>query len=310
MPLLFPFALFATIIFLIVWPFVRWKLTAIPLLTLILTANDVRAFFPINFTGEVPPHTLRLMSFNVGNNKREINQEFIAYLLQCEADIICIQEYNYWSQAINDSSLNKAYPYIYYVKNENHTALLSKYPILSSTHIKYETFGNSSHAHEILYGKDTLLIVNNHFQSYSFGVSDFDKYDELKKKSTSMTDREKDTKNLLSKLIQGNKARGPQVETVADYVNNHHRKYTIVCGDFNEPVTGYAHYVMTNKLDIPLHNAFTLSGNGSAYTYSNHGISYRIDHILVSDSIIPHKAGIDESCTFSDHFPIYFASWS
>ena len=305
MPLLFPFALFATTIFLIVWPFVKWKLTAIPLLTMILTAKDVRAFIPFNFPCSAPEHALKFMSFNVGNNKREINDEFIAYLLQCDADIIGMQEYSIWSKALDDESINKVYPYIFHESKENNTALLSKYPILSTTYIKYESLGNSSHAHEVLYGNDTILIVNNHLQSYSFGDADFDNYNEITKKSTSMSDREKDTKNLLSKLIHGNKIRGTQVETVAKYVDEHKRKYTIVCGDFNEPVTGYAHYVMTNKLDITLHNAFTLSGNGTAYTYSNHGITYRIDHILISDSIKPYQAGIDESCTFSDHFPIY-----
>ncbi len=302
LPLLFPFLLLANILLAVMWLFIRKKFALISLAGMLLCITDIRAICPINLPSTAPQGSIKVMSFNVGNNQVDKNPELIEYITKSNPDILCLQECNTHSKILEDTVIKQNYPYIEYNENKASTVVcLSKYPITSAENINYESKGNSSSAYNVLIDKDTMLIVNNHFQSYLLKPFEIDEYKGITGKSTSMEEREKGTKDIVSKVSEANKKRGPQVDKVCEYIDKHFKRHTIVVGDFNEPPTSYAHYKLTKKLK----DAFTRAGNGLGFTYSRNKIHYRIDHILYSDNMTPYETEVDKSCKISDHYPIF-----
>lgn len=300
LPLLFPYFLAASLFFLMAWLFIKWKMAFISLAAMILCATDIRGYFPINIPSEAPQSAFKIMSYNIGGVTKQKKDSLIEFMLENAPDIICFQECGKSLDLPNDERVAKAYPYNNINGKEGRNVCLSKFPILSSENIKYESHGNASTAHRILIGYDTLLVINNHLQSYLLAKTDIQEYKDITGKSTSMSDREKNTKDVVRKIMIGNKQRGPQAEIVLDYIQKHWERLTIACGDFNENTTGYAHYLFTKELN----DAYTRTANGFGFTYSRNKIHYRIDHILCSDAFKPYDCHVVSSCNLSDHFPI------
>ena len=300
LPLFFPFFLLANIIFLLVWLFLKRKLMLISGIAMLACITDIRAYFPINLPENVPNDALRVLSMNTGDAHESVRDSVINYFFETNADIICLQEV-YWNKKwMDDERVRAQYPYIKYVDHKSRMTSLSKYPIIRVEKIDFNGGSNMSFASWIDVEGDTLLVVNNHFQSYNFGKKLMDEYKSITRQSTSMNDREKSTKDVFSCLVEGNRKRGPQVDVVCRFLDKHPQRHTIVCGDFNETANGYAHYQLTKHLN----DAYTRTGNGFGFTYSRNRIHYRIDHILCSENIEPFNCHIDKSCTLSDHFPI------
>lgn len=301
-PLIFPYLLLLNILMLIAWLFIKRKWAFISLSAMLLSITDIRGYFPLNLPNNAPQGCLKVMSYNVGKVKKEALPEFIAYLETVNPDILCFQEYARGLKLDEDSIIRQNFPYI--ITNDKRVSAaicLSKYPIVDHDFIEYDSKGNSSVAYEIVVDNDTIMVMNNHFQSYSFNPEEIDEYKKITGKSASISDREKGTKDVVTKIIIGNKLRGPQVDAVCEYLEKHSRHYTIVLGDFNEPTMSYAHYKLTKNMK----DAFTRSGNGFGFTYSRNKIHYRIDHILCSDNMIPYEAEVDKDADFSDHYPIF-----
>ena len=268
---------------------------------LILSITDIRGYFPLNLPNNAPQGCLKVMSYNVGKITKEYTSEFISYLEKVNPDILCLQECSKSLNLDEDSTIAQIFPYI--SSNDvklSSTMCMSKYPIVGQDFIEYESKNNSSVAYCIEYDKDTILLVNNHLQSYSMNQDEIDEYKKITGRSASISDREKGTKDIVSKIIKGNKIRGPQVDTVCNYIESHPKHYTIVVGDMNEPAMSYSHYKLTKNLN----DAFTRSGNGFGFSYSRNKIHYRIDHILCSDNITPYEAEVDKDIDISDHYPI------
>ena len=213
---------------------------------------------------------------------------------------MCLQEAGGLGKAIDIGALEiDEYPY-HSAEEKKGIACLSKYPILSNNNISYSSESNSSYAVEILIGTDTVLVVNNHFESYRLNSTDKESYKELIKKPEEVN-VEKSYDTLTDKLVAANAIRGPQVDSVATFIEKSHHKYIIACGDFNESPISYSHHRLTQILN----DAYTRSGNGPGLSYNRHGMYFRLDHILISDNIESHKTVVDSSVDFSDHYPIY-----
>jgi len=301
LPLIFTYLAVANILFAIAWLLIRKKYALISVAALLICITDIRATFPINIPSNAPQGSIKVMTFNIANNNKSKTPEFVEYINKINPDILCLQECNTHNQLMEDTIIKQLYPYITYNDTRVSTiALFSKFPIVKNENIEYESKGNSSSAYNIVINGDTALIINNHLQSYLFAKNEIDEYKSITGKTTSLSDREKGTKDVVSKIIAANKQRGPQVEAVCNYMEKNFRRYTIVMGDFNEPPTSYAHYMLTKKLK----DTFTRAGNGFGFTYSRNKIHYRIDNILCSKDIIPYETEVDKSCQLSDHYPV------
>ncbi len=310
--LLFPVFLLANFLFFCFWLVVWRRCALFPLLAFLCCWGSIRAYFPINlFQNEKPEKTIKVLSYNTlafGDRKphtKEKPNEVLAYLQQSDADIICLQEY------IVDGKLKKKdvdyalrkYPYRHYysfANGFNGLGCYSKYPILSSKTITYESESNASVAYRLKVGNDTLLVVNNHLESNRIGSSEVSTYKEV----IDVKDSKKvyaGLWELLKKMAGAVRIRAGQAEAVAAYVKEFQGDKVIVCGDFNDTPISYTHRTMSDGLK----DAFTESGNGLGVSFNRHQMYFRIDHILLSKQLKVFDCTVDNTIDASDHYPIW-----
>lgn len=302
--LLFPVFLCTNILFVLFWLFFKWKYASLSLLGLLLCFGTARAYLPVNFRSEAPDDAIKIMTYNAGmfgfaDGHTWEDNPVLEMILNSDADIVCLQEIGGFGAAVNRGELRQdKYPY---TVMDNGLACLSKFPILSKRRIKYTSWGNSSFAYELRVGQDTVLLVNNHFESYKLSRADKALYKDVLTNPQN-AEGNSDLKNLIGRMMRSNKTRGAQVDSVKTYLdaNAPNYRHVIVCGDFNETPVSYSH----NRLTENLNDAFASSGNGLGFTYRRNGMFFRLDHILVNDAVKVHDAHVDYSTDASDHYPM------
>ena len=319
--MLLPAPLFFTILFIPIWLVFKYKYSLLSIAALIICASALRAYCPFNpFTAKPPKNALRFMSYNTYGfgylQKSWKDNDVLNYIVNVDADILCLQEI----EGFNDDSvqmiLHEAYPYIM-CDNEKTPLLtvLSKYPIISAEPIDYPDTYNSSCIFKVLYDNgDTIAIINNHLESYRFTRDERETFNEMVKETADYHNygQHADTLQngarwdeslslLIDKLENANAKRSQQVDTLVEIINNITCPYIIVCGDFNDSPVSYAHQKLTRHLN----DAYTRTGNGLGITYNRNHMYFRIDNILISENITPYKAKVDKSIRESDHYPIF-----
>ena len=310
--LFFPIFLFGNFFFFLFWLLVYWKYAWLPLIALLVCWNAVRTYFPINGWGEeTPEDAIKILSYNTQafgekspHTKRNPN-DVLSYLQNCDADIICLQEY-IWGGKLKKADIDNAlrdYKYKHFQsigKGLNGLGVYSRYPILSATPLKYKTNRNGSVAYRIKVGNDTLLVVNNHLESFKIHESDV----EIVQGMVAELGSEKqlaDGWKLLNKLALATAIRSRQADVLLKTVADAKEKYVVVCGDFNDSPISYTHHVLHEKLD----DAFVEAGNGFGISYHEHQLFFRIDHILLSRNMKVYDCVVDNTTEASDHYPIW-----
>lgn len=307
--LLFPVFLCVNIGFVLFWLIFKWKIVLLPLLGMLLCAPSIRTYIPLNIPQTPPAGCLKVLSYNTMSFGRDksvplAENQVFKYIKECDADIVCLQEAMkvYTDEA--SKMLKDVYPYnSLYLIADNYNACFSKYPILSSSKIDYPSDKNASYVYEILVGGDTLLVVNNHLESYRLTPEDKDDYKSIIKnyKTPEQNNSEIKYLSLIGKLPPVDSIRGIQADSVAAFVERNAGRYMIVCGDFNASPISYPHYRLTRCLN----DAYTRSGNGPGISYNSSGMYFRIDNILISPNMTAYGAKVDNSISASDHYPIY-----
>lgn len=303
--LIFPLFLFLDVAFVIFWLIFKLKLVVLPLAGILICIGAVRAYFPINIPQIPPENAIKVLSYNVlhfGENSRTDFEEnpILNYILQSGADIVCLQEASSYDMERVKGDIERVYPFKELEKSRmTVSVLLSKYPILSCMEIDYPSETNSSFAYEVLIGKDTVLVINNHLESYKLNDDDKQQYKQIIKNPES-EDVEEKYNSLVAKIVKATAIRGAQADSVAAFVERSHHKYIISCGDFNDSPVSYVHHSMTRNLK----DAYTCSGNGPGLSYNRNGMYFRLDNILVSDGFVPYGAVVDRKIKASDHYPI------
>lgn len=304
--MVFPIFLVGSLFFLVFWLVFKRRLMLISLVGMLLCVSSIRTFFPLNYPVDIPEGCIKVMSYNVMafgkcNSIPWEENEIVHYINQSQADIVCLQEGNVtWSTSVQQL-FDEVYPYVVTdtVKTSTFLAILSKFPVLSTERIHYESVSNASLAHRVLVGSDTLLVVNNHFESYKLKAKDKDDYKAIIK-DPEADENEQRYDSLVYKLQKANAIRAMQVDSVAQYVQKSGCRYVLCVGDFNAPSLSYPHYRLTRDLN----DAYTRSGNGPGISYNRSGMYFRIDNILVSPNITPYGAKVDAFSKLSDHYPI------
>lgn len=310
--LLFPVFLLVNLLFLLFWLFIWPRCAIFPLLAFLCCWGSIRTYLPINlFQEEKPEKVLKLLSYNTcafGEKEphtKEKPNKVLAYLQESGADVICLQEYIVGGRLKKkdvDYALRE-YPYRHYysfANGYNGLGCYSKYPILSSRPITYESASNASIAYQLKVGNDTLLVVNNHLESNRVGDTEVNTYQEVidakdgKKVYTGLWE-------LLKKMAGAITVRARQAEAVAETVKDFQGKHVVVCGDFNDTPISYTHRIMGDGLK----DAFVESGNGLGVSFNRHRMYFRIDHILVSKQMKVFDCTVDDTINASDHYPIW-----
>ena len=304
--MLFPLFLTGSAAFIVFWLIFKRRCMLISIIGMALCGSSIRTYIPLNYPSAPPEGSIKVMSYNVMNFGKHDSipwdeNYIVQYINWSGADIVCLQEGGNTKGTTVFEMFDSIYPHIVVdsVKNAPHLILLSKYPVLSSQRIEYESETNASFAHTLLMGSDTLLVVNNHFESYKLKDKDKDDY------KTIIKDPEDDANeqrydSLVFKLNAANAIRALQADTVARFIEQSTCRYILCVGDFNDPSLSYTHYRLTRHLN----DAYTRSGNGPGFSYNRSGMYFRIDHILTSPNITSYKTKVDCYSRMSDHYPI------
>lgn len=259
--------------------------------------------------------TIKVLSYNVmgfNNLQKDKNNQnrILNYIKSQNPDIVCLQEYAVSgnTKLVTQQDVDKAlegfkYKSIVRVGNKNSynkLACFSKYPILSYERIDYKSQFNGSIAYRIVVESDTILVVNNHFESNKITLED-KVFVERLLQLEEQHDLIKETKGLLRKIVDASIIREKQAKAVVSYIDEAPERRVIVCGDFNDSPLS-----RTNKLfaDIQLKSAFSTSGFGLGISYNQNMFYFRIDNILTNNNLKAYNCVVDNSIKDSDHYPI------
>ena len=254
-------------------------------------------------------HRLTVLTWNterMGNFAKPDKNEVLRFLMEQDADVICLQEVDVYKQPqfltlqeVKDI-LGSKYRYsyldfaVYDSRHQFGTMVWSRYPLINKQTIHYETRGNISNRCDIVVDGDTLRLINNHLESYSFTSQDLAEMDSLHnyeglrasvKRLEAKWRRATPLRNAQARIIRG------EIETSPYPV--------IVVGDFNAIPLSYAY----RHIRQGLHDAWRYNHPGYGATCEHRGIGIRIDYILSSESFIPTSCAIQET-SGSDHKPL------
>jgi endonuclease/exonuclease/phosphatase family metal-dependent hydrolase len=305
--LAFPLIVGVNLVFLVFWIFFYWRLLIIPIVGLLLCYQPIRQYCPLNREKDTSGKCIKVLSFNVHmygifDPEKRFNTDIIDYIKKTGADIVCIQESlhrKYYGVDVK-TVFNDVYPYQeFFEPKPSHTThfIYSKYPILSKELIPIESDGNMSDAYLIDMEGDTVLVINNHLETYGLSKEDKENYENIVEGNGSNENMER---NLLKKIIKSTQIRARQAETIADYLKKYEDIPVIVCGDFNDTPLSYVHHTICKGLI----DTYVATGNGPGFSYTNNNMYERIDHILCSKHFEPCKSIVDSKTKMSDHNPI------
>ena len=309
--LLFPLFLVLNLGFLVFWLLFKRRMALIPVLAYAAAFVPIRVYMPINHRPEPPEGALKVLSYNVrgyastpahGNAVGEI----FDYIRQSGADIVCLQEDLPGGRDIRER-LDSIYPHsdtVSIVKNgakTNALGVYTRFPIVRKERIWYESDNNGSAAFYLKVGRDTVLVVNNHFESTHLSPDERKRYKDILKGEVGKDTARKESKKLLHKLGEAAKKRAPQADTVYNYLKKHSRYPIILCGDFNDNPISYTRRMMAKDLT----DCYVATGRGIGLSYNQKGFFVRIDNIMCSEHFKPYKCTVDSKISASDHYPIY-----
>lgn len=309
--LTFPIYLLVNLAFLVFWCVFKARYAWISVIGLVLGFNTVRTYCPVNITDPHPRGCIKVMSYNVkcfltaGNTEEPGKQDLLDYIAKSDADIICFQEYAY---PPNDKGekvkrVLSRWPYRDSVlvgeENGNTMGICSRYRILRRYRIPVNSQTHGSVAYTLQMGRDTILVINNHFVSNAISGTDKSMYKNLVKKPSDMS-VETDVRYLTGKVGRAGIGRAGQADSVAAFIDRHPDCPIILCGDFNNSPVSYVHYRMTRTLS----DAYVATGTGPGISYHEAGMYFRLDNILCSKHWKPYDAKVDSHIGASDHYPV------
>ena len=223
------------------------------------------------------------------------DNEVLQYLLSQDAEVVCLQEVDVYKDAkfltLPDvkKALGTQYPYSYIdfsVYNKRHqygTMVWSKYPLIHKQSIHYETQGNLSNRCDIVVGRDTLRLINNHLESYKLVSEDLTDVDRIE-----------------AKWKRAIPLRNAQAQVVRREIDDSPYP-VIVVGDFNSVALSFAYWHISSGLHDAWNETHYFWEWGATYDYK--GIGFRIDYILCSDPLQPVSCTV-KATTGSDHKPV------
>ena len=310
--LTFPVFLASDLAFIIFWLIFKIRRVWIPIVGLLACGSFVRDYFPLNLPSSPTGDSLIVLTFNVhGFGGAEANtpdggNHIVDYVQASQADVICLQECH---MARYRDSLDLKLQALGYEHYHHATvSFYSRLPILWSDSLALPSRTTTGVVAHLLYEGDTILLINNHFESNHFTLPMREAYIDAIKQSTHNAPTRiigDSLRRELSPIVRLLAEAAPYRATQADSINNMIRRWAprpvILCGDFNETPVSYPHRLLTHTLT----SAFVQSGNGLGITFHARGFPVRIDHILFSGDVWrSHHTVIDDTFKYSDHLPL------
>jgi endonuclease/exonuclease/phosphatase family metal-dependent hydrolase len=257
-------------------------------------------------TFKVLSYNVRLFNYFETGNGSTSEKKVLEFLKSQQPDILCMQEFfvigdPLQAEAIVKSALGgKYYSHLKILgSGKNRTygiATFSKYPIIYKGEIIHPGSSSLSIYSDLLIGKDTFRIYNNHLQSFRLKKMERSFIEEMTASNNKETLGE--VKSLSISLKKGFVRRAIQAQKVKDHINKSPFP-VIVAGDFNDTPVSYAY----RKMRKGLNDSFVNSGYGAGFTYKGNYPPNRIDYILYDNALINSFFDI-KKVRYSDHYPI------
>lgn len=287
-----------------------WRIAIGYTLVLILSSGYILTYLPLHSAQLSEDRDLRVITYNVANFDFIDGDKFpsaVDLIGESGAGIICLQE-SLSPEQIRHSgqagrALIKQYPHRIY-HSEDRLLMMSKYPILLSGTIDYHSYSNGSAWYLLRISPDrTLLLVNNHMESYSLATEE--------KETFRSYLRDPRLANLKGQFLEVKHRLGPALNVRAGAAKEvrrkvrsleaeHHPTYTIICGDFNDTPMSYCY----TQIRDGYRDAFVDKGGGLGISFNEPLYAFRIDHLFYGGALEAKAATIPSRAKCSDHNPL------
>ncbi len=312
--LAYPYLLFINIVFVILWAVALRFEAFISVVVIAMGFTHFSNYLKLGKpsgdktgTFKVESYNLRLFNFFEGRETDNSEMQVLEHLRKQQSDIICLQEVYFTGdpyqkeRSIINTLGGRYYLHSKYMdsgKNRHYGIItLSKFPVIRKEDILHPASSSLSIFTDILIGKDTFRVFNNHLQSFRLQRMEQSFLRELTETSD---DKETlaELKDISSSLKKGFIRRAAQAKSVKARINVSPYP-VIVVGDFNDTPVSYSY----RKIRKGLYDSFVLSGYGAGFTYKGKYPPNRIDYILFDDALECRQFDIIK-VKYSDHYPI------
>jgi endonuclease/exonuclease/phosphatase family metal-dependent hydrolase len=311
--LAYPYLLLINIIMAVVWITLLRYEAMLSIIVIVIGFTHFSNYIKLRKPGENKSDSFKVLSYNIrlfnyfenrdGSNSEK---EILGFLVSQNPDLICLQEFFISGNAAQkEAELNKALggKYFSHIKvfgsgrNRYYgIATFSKYPIAGKGEIIHPGSSSLSIFTDVVIGKDTFRIYDNHLQSFRLRRMERSFIEEMTKTDEKETMNE--VKSLSASLKKGFVRRAYQAQVLKDHINNSPFP-VIVAGDFNDTPVSYSY----RKIRKGLNDSFVNSGYGAGFTYKGNYPPNRIDYILYDNTLINSYFEIIK-VKYSDHYPI------
>jgi len=310
--LAYPYLLLFNIIIVIAWAMLLRFEALISVAVIALGVNHFSNYLKLSKPSGDKTGSFKILSYNVRlfnyfESKKGSGSEnrVIEFLKTQKADIICLQEYFVpGSHSAKEASIkaalggkyNSHVKVIGWGKNKSYgIATFSRFPIIRKGEVIHPGSSSLTIYTDILVGKDTFRIYNNHLQSFRLKRMERPFIEEM---TADESETFEEVRVLSTSLKKGFVRRSLQAQVVKDHINS--SKYpVIVVGDFNDTPVSYSY----RKIRKGLNDSFVNSGYGAGFTYKGYYPPNRIDYILYDKALLNSNFEIIK-VKYSDHYPI------
>ncbi len=293
-PIIYILEIAASLYWIIRW---KWRFAAFAILFVAAGSTYLPLYYKIDLTRRydskyVERNFTKVVSYNVANGN---NPELVEYIEQMKPDIICLQEFLTEDDSKWDA-LGKDYRTTVSGDSQFSCEIFTRYPILHQGQIDSIPRYNAVWA-DLKISDDTVRVINLHLQSTAIRPEDtqFIQHHEY----IFDNERENKLKSIISRLAENMRKRAVQATEIRRFIDASPYEM-IICGDFNDVPLSYSYH----RIAEGMKDTFTEAGNGYSYTFDGYFRMLQIDHILVSPDIEVISYEVDNSATYSDHYPV------
>ena len=288
--------------------FKQWRSAVVIVGALMLSWPTLRLISPVNFghSKSDPDKTqLKVMTMNVTQfnwSKGEPPSKNMRYILDEDADIVVIQEgllyYSYEGLVTVKPMLQELYKkYPYRKKQYFDVGILSKYPFeeVKSPVLAQDTLGYFIKAWDVDAPGGNLRVVSMHLSSLRFTGND----SQLIESMNTPSGRKNRIRSVAQKLDVGFRSHARQAKAMRQLLDETPGD-VLVMGDMNDTPGSFAYRTVCGE---DLRDAWADTGLGPVYTFHDHHMYVKIDHILYRGDMKVLSCRCDKKGE-SDHYPL------
>lgn len=283
---------------------------------LLLTAPQMLNICPISFPDKLREGetNFRLLTYNVASfqnldNKDTDFSRTMSYILQSDADLLCLQEDygDYGKKSVNSKvsdsqidSLHTQYPYRI-KSDEAEVCIYSRYPIRRTGGKSRKSMQYFSYLMcKVSLPDKEVTVINVHLPSYRLSKAQKALASNLKHNPAQTLDKAHGG-SLYHKLKRAFTVRGEAADELAEVIDTVSGPL-IVCGDFNDVPNSYAWRTL---MQTGLKDAYIESSIGMTNTFNANHLLFHIDQVLYRPGMGLRPVSTSRGdLRSSDHYPL------